>query len=253
MNAFAAVDSDAAASDAAAASDVQFYRATLHAFIEMGVELGRDVCRQAKVAPLADATVMFERVALAVRRTIALAQRLDKPVAVNATRRLARQRIIRDVEDRILRTGERPERAECLRSELYERMDRPELEEALDLRPAEEIIADICRDLGIAAMSGGRGWPRRTPADVIALCARAARPREAAAWDARVGDARVGDASLGDARLGDARVGDARGSDEAAGGAPRHGVAGDDGYYEAKPAVPVERLLQHPSRDHGSG
>ena len=173
------------------AADVRFYRAALHELIEMGVDLARDVCRQAKLAPLADATVMYERVAQAVRRTIALAQRLDTPAAGNATRRMARQRVIREVEDRISLEAERPERADGLRSELYERMDRPELDEELDLRPADEIVADICRDLGIAGMHCGRGWPRRTPADIIALCTRAARPGAAAVWDGRSGGAAV--------------------------------------------------------------
>ena len=176
-------------SDAAgpAAEDVQFYRTMLHELIELGVELARDVCRQAKAAPAperpqADVAVMFERVSRAVRRTIALAQRLGEPVARDtrpeAARQMARRRVIRQVEDRIQFEPDRPGHRECLRSELYERMDAPELEEELDLRPAAEIIAEICRDLGIER---GRMWPRRTPADIAALCARAARPRDAVA------------------------------------------------------------------------
>ena len=209
-------------------ADVQFYRTMLHQLIELGVELARDVCSQAKAAPApgvpqADVAVMFERVSRAVRRTIALAQRLGEPVAApvaDAARRVARRRIIRQVEDLIQLKADGPEREDCLRAELYERMDGPELEEELDLRPAAEIIADICRDLGLAAMSGTGPW--RTPADVVALCARAARPAAAVAV-----------------------------VDGAEAAAPAKAEFADED--EADPAVSVEWLLQRPSRDRGSG
>ena len=216
-------------------ADVQFYRTMLHELIELGVGLARDVCSQAKAEPsqaLPDAAVMFERVSRAVRRTIALAQRLGEPVAApvaDAARRLARRRIVRQVEDLIQLKAEGPEREDCLRAELYERMDGPELEEELDLRPAAEIIADICRDLGLAAMSGTRPWMRRTPADIVALCARAARPSGLAA---RVAEAVAPAVTAVDAPAG-------------------AGVAGDED--EADPAVSVEWLLRRPSRDRGSG
>ena len=182
----------------ATAEDVQFYRTVLHELIELGVALARDVCSQAKAEPglaLPDAAVMFERVSRAVRRTVALAQRLGESAAqaaprsasAEAARRMARRRILRQVEDAIQLEADRPGQRDCLRSELYERMDAPELDEELDMRPAAEIVADICRDLGVATIAGVQPWPRRTPADIVALCARAARPADAANDRSRTG------------------------------------------------------------------
>ena len=66
-------------------------------------------------------------------------------------------------------------RAEALQAELNERLDAPEFDDDLD-RPTAEIIAEICRDLGLDDMPGSHPRKRRTPADVASLHARAARP-----------------------------------------------------------------------------
>ena len=140
--------------------DAQYYRQILHELIEIGADLARAVHRQATPEPNA------------------------QPNAEPSTaRRLAaRKRIIREVEDTIQRRTEGPEaqaQAESLNAELAERLDAPDLDDDLDQLPIADIIASICRDLGIAHHLGTHPWKRRTPRDVRDLCARAAHPRMA--------------------------------------------------------------------------
>ena len=157
--------------------DASNYREVLHGLIEIGADLARLVQQQARAEggmPAAEAVVAFERVSRAVRRTIRLAQTLDEPVrALGLRRRTARRQVIRAVEDRIQREADGAE-ADSLHAEFVERLDGPDLDEEIGDRPVAEIIADICRDLGLGAMPGTRPWKRRVPADVAVLCARAA-------------------------------------------------------------------------------
>jgi len=55
-------------------------------------------------------------------------------------------------------------------------MDAPDLDRDIANRPIDDIIKDILRDLGLAALPGTRPWKRRTPADIEQLNARAAAP-----------------------------------------------------------------------------
>ena len=55
------------------------------------------------------------------------------------------------------------------------RLDRPGLERDLASRPVADIIADLCRDLGVEPKPVIFRWKRRTPDDIAALCARAAQ------------------------------------------------------------------------------
>ncbi len=139
--------------------------------------------------PAADALIRtaasFDQIARAVRRSIALAQSLEHPKqpARNPTehRTTARKRILRAVEDTIQRKDFDDAYADCdspdtLRAELLDRMDAPDLDDDIANRPVEDIIRDILRDLGIAALPGARPWKRRTPADIAELNARAAEP-----------------------------------------------------------------------------
>ena len=157
--------------------DVSFYRGVLHELIEMGADLARMIHRQASAegaVPAVEQVVAFERVSRTIRRSILLAQRLDAPApGAGRDHQVARRRIIRAVEDAIQRHAE-GDAAESLEAELVERLDRPELDEEIEDRPVAEIIADICRDLGLAAAPGTHPWKRRSPADIAALCARAA-------------------------------------------------------------------------------
>ncbi len=176
----------------------RYYRATLHELIDMGADIARQVHRQAMAQPqtpapatdpaepLPDHTIPFDRIARAIRRTVALARHIAEPAAPaqhpdRARQRVAaRTRIIRDVEDAIQRST-RGDAAETLHAELVERLDGPDLDADILHRPVDDIIADICRDLGIAAPPGARPWKRRTPADIQSLAALANRTPQAAA------------------------------------------------------------------------
>ena len=171
------------------AADAQYYRRVLHELIDMGADLARRVHSQAKaVAPVAgpeqDATVAFDRIARAVRRTIALARTLDEPVPPRAgqdgapQRIAARKLIIRQVEDAIRREAGESER-EGLHDELLDRLDAPDLDHDIRTRPIEKIIDEIETDLGISGLPGLL-WKRRTPADLATLYARAAASGAAA-------------------------------------------------------------------------
>ncbi len=157
------------------------------ALLDELVVLGTDLARQIHAAagttlPLDGAAAAFDRVARAVRRTVALARRLDAPAPTRPdTRTEARKRIIRGVEDTIERVAALSPAVgaerDALVAEFAERLDDPALEEEIDHRPAAEIIADICHDLGLIGSTGPALWKRRTPDEIHALLDRAeARP-----------------------------------------------------------------------------
>ncbi len=183
------------------AEDDQFYREILHGLIEVGAELVRHLPQQATAqaqaqqqdpapqpapAPSPDAVaIAYDRISRAVRRCIMLAQSLDKPAKPARTpapdRTAARTRILRAVEDTLGRqdyddTYRVCDPTEALHAELLDRMDAPDLDRDIESRPVDDIIKDILRDLGLAALPGTRPWKRRTPADIAELNARAAAP-----------------------------------------------------------------------------
>jgi hypothetical protein len=182
------------------AQDADYYRRILHELIDIGTDLARLVHRQAKTQaeattpdsalspePAADVTIAFDRLSRGIRRSISLARRLDEPAPAPApppsglaseTRIAARKRILREVEDIIQRKAGQTE-AGSLEAELLDRLDSPDLEDDIAQRPVADIIADICRDLGIAGITGTQAWKRRTPEDIKILCARAAQPAPA--------------------------------------------------------------------------
>ena len=129
---------------------------------------------------LVNLATAFDRIARAVRRCVALAQRLDQPPKLTldpaAPRTNARKQVIRAVEDTIHRAAHEGDRAEALTAELRDRLDDPDLDTDLLTRPIADIIAEIRRDLGLASPPGDNAWRRRTPADIHDLNARAAAP-----------------------------------------------------------------------------
>ena len=167
--------------------DIDLYRATLHELIELGTNIARDIAAQASRdtkalvttpdAPRPDHTIAFDRVARTVRRCILLAQHLHTN-AKRSERTRARTEIIRTVDDAI--TAARTQDKSTLRTELRERLDAPDLVEAMDddlaTRPIPEIIRELRRDLGLANVPGCDPWPRRTPHDIRALLHDATLP-----------------------------------------------------------------------------
>ncbi len=134
----------------------------LHGLIVVGADLAQVVQEQARhpVAPepIAELAEAFERIARAVRRTVALARTLDEPVKARAVRApgpghaAARARIRREVEE-VIELGVEASEAEELREQLRDRMERPEFEDELGSRPIEEIIAGLFQDLRLAAQA----------------------------------------------------------------------------------------------------
>ncbi|MGI4955338.1 MAG: hypothetical protein ACRYGM_26320 [Janthinobacterium lividum] len=174
--------------------DDAYYRAVLHDLIDRGADLARRLHERAAGPANADGdpTIAFDRVARAIRRTIALARHIAaNPVAARPeqshadsradSRADTRARLIRGVEDAI-HSQRRGGDAEPLYAELGERLEDPALEFDLAHRPVAEIIEEIARDLGVAVQGRSYVWRRRTPQDIATLRRRAlAAPHEAAA------------------------------------------------------------------------
>ena len=182
------------------AADAEYYRLVLRQMIDVGVTVAHAVSRaadtfaaatlsgeaDARDGVLPDIANAYDRVARAVRRTITLARRIGTAAPAarpdrTPARTAARKRIIREVEDALDRhdpaippTGAVDDR-EHLRAEFAERLDDPALDDDIATRPVADIIADICRDLGLVARTGAPGGKRRTPKDIRSLCAQAAR------------------------------------------------------------------------------
>ena len=128
--------------------------------------------------PLAARAIAYDRVALAVRRTILLLEHLranpiPNPVSREARRVDARKQVLRTVEDTIERKAT-PAKAADLRVELLERLDSLDFADDLARLSPAEIIQNLCRDLGLANLPGARTYARRTPDDIAILCAQAA-------------------------------------------------------------------------------
>ncbi len=214
------------------AADAHYYRHVLHDLIDMGAGFARLLHQQASAQAVQQATIpatqrdptpqpapaptpdvpipdilitlaaAFDRIARAVRRSIALARSLADPVPPARDpaqhRAAVRKRILREVEDVIQRTvpgfGQAAsddaasakfgvnaadaddDSAEALTTELHDRLDAPDLDDDISHRPVADVITEICRDLGLAALPGAHPWKRRTPRDLEQLCARAAAP-----------------------------------------------------------------------------
>ena len=183
------------------AADTQFYREALHDFITIGTSLARHLHQQVTGQPEATppatqpaptppaaitpeaAAMAFDRLARSVRRSIMLARKLAEPPAPAKDpahhRAAARKRIIREVEDAIQRHSHATDSADdadpaSLTTELHDRLDTPDLDRDLTTRPIADIVTELCRDLGLAALPGTNPWRRRTPQDIRDLNARAA-------------------------------------------------------------------------------
>ena len=94
----------------------------------------------------------FNQTARAIRRTVLLAERLDRvwarPAATDTRHAMARRQIARAVSGAIAHEAE-GDRAERLTEAAAERLDSLDTLDDIASRPAEDIIRDICRDLGL--------------------------------------------------------------------------------------------------------
>ena len=127
------------------------------------MELARDVRRQAlepaePEAPPIDYSLRFGRIARAVRQTLALQERFDaergprppkapwEAAGERRRRSLLRLAQVEEIAERVLE-GETD--AERLTDALHERIEDAELTDFAD-RPLGELVAGVCRDLGVA-------------------------------------------------------------------------------------------------------
>jgi hypothetical protein len=94
----------------------------------------------------------FTRVSRSVRLTVLMVERLDRgwarPRNADDRQAVAKRQIARGVAEAIAGQAE-GERAAELSGRLRERLDSPDWENEFASRPAEEVIAIICRDLGL--------------------------------------------------------------------------------------------------------
>ena len=108
--------------------------------------------RQTVTARTNAVAAAYARISRAIRLTILLAERLDRGWARGGTsddrHTMAKRQIARSVKDAIARETE-GERADHLTSALTERLETLDTEHEFANRSAEEIIAMICRDLGL--------------------------------------------------------------------------------------------------------
>ncbi|HEV7385830.1 MAG TPA: hypothetical protein VGN89_13180 [Phenylobacterium sp.] len=136
----------------------------LQELAEIGMELARDVQRQAREQAreqdresAADLGLVFSRIARAVRQTVALEAKLDqdrqarrdKADAERAVevrlRGIRRKTKVMEIVERVIETESDGER---LLDDLGERLEDADDRDFAD-RPIGELVARICRDLGV--------------------------------------------------------------------------------------------------------
>jgi len=108
--------------------------------------------RQSALARAETIAAAFARVSRAIRMTVWLAERLDRGWARRGLsddrHAMARRQIARGVIDAIGREAA-GERAERLTETLSDRLESLDVEYELANRPVDEVIRQICRDLGL--------------------------------------------------------------------------------------------------------
>ena len=116
-----------------------------------------DAALKPAAARVAAAGLTFERVSRAVRRTAALMRRIEcgwpRRGGSDDRRAMARRQVARSVGEAITRRAD-GDAAERLFDDLVERLDALELDGGLEDRPAEVIVAAICRELGLHGPEG---------------------------------------------------------------------------------------------------
>ncbi len=152
-------------SDPAAARTERHLR-LLAELAEIGMDLAREVRRQAldqdgEAPPAADLALTFSRIARAVRQTVALEAKLAEEAQAGRSERPAlsvsdrwrsarRKRQVREIVGEIIEAESDGDfEADRLLSERDERLDDGDEEADFADRPIGELVARICRDLGI--------------------------------------------------------------------------------------------------------
>ena len=106
--------------------------------------------RQAALARTEAVAASFAQVSRAIRRTILLAERMDRawaaPTSPDIRHAMVRGQIARGVTDAIADAGRR---AQYLTEALAERLDSLDTLDDVTSRPAGDIVREICRDLGL--------------------------------------------------------------------------------------------------------
>ena len=127
--------------------------------------------RRAVITRAQTVAAAFAQTARAIRRTVLLAGRLDRcwarPVGADDRHAMARRQITRAVSEAIARQAG-GDHAERLAENLSERLDSLDTLDDVTSRPAEDIIRDICRDLGLdparmPPISTGQNAPASSP------------------------------------------------------------------------------------------
>lgn len=141
--------------------------------------------RHTVVARTEAVAAAFARVSRSVRLTVLLAERVDRgwarrPLADDQAA-MARRQVVRGVEDAIAREAS-GEQAARLSEALAERLETLEGEGELAARPAEEVVAEICRDLGLETVTPLR--PLGARALKVAAGIRADMERRGVGWRA---------------------------------------------------------------------
>ena len=145
----------------------------LEELAEIGMQLARAVRDEALEAPTeraAELALTFSRVARAVRQTVALEARLARDAETQAQdaadrreRRAAGERFdlirrrkaqVRDVVERAIETDPADNDRERLLDDLYERLEDDLYDADFAEQPVGELIARICKDLGVAVDPG---------------------------------------------------------------------------------------------------
>jgi len=153
----------------AAEARAERHLAVLRELAEIGMDLARIVRREALAAEAADPeqpavpaelTLTFSRIARAVRQTLALEARLADDRLARRRRAEAEQRVerdargharkaaVKDIVERIIDAGDGD--TERLLDHLDERLDDPLDDADFADRPLGDLVAAICRDLGVA-------------------------------------------------------------------------------------------------------
>jgi hypothetical protein len=134
----------------------------LDELMEIGLKLAGAIERQmseaAEPLPVADlnaAALAYARVARAVRQTVMLRDRLNEALQTRTAKAAGlRSRVGRIVRRVIDTEHDDADRIERLAAEAAERLDEDRFGDLLT-RPVEEIVAAICKDLGLHP-----DWPR---------------------------------------------------------------------------------------------